>query len=156
MKKTAIAVALALVSLSAPAADSIGTTDTGAPDFRAIERLLNTSDPDARRRLMEAIGAMDAYARKASPKPDELVILGRAYLRAMGQAGSFRAGELATKALKLDPKHGAGHLLLAELAAYARCASCAEESLANARAVGVDEASIAAIEGFTYLSLIHI
>jgi ankyrin repeat protein len=151
MKRTAIAVAFALASLSAHGAgDSVGMTDTGAPDFKAIERLLNNNDPDARRRLMEAIGAMDAYARKASPKADELVILGRAYLRAMGNGGGYRAGELATKALKLDPKHGVAHLLLAELAGYAQCASCAEESLANARASGVDEASVAAIEGFTY------
>ena len=154
MKKTAIALAfLALASLSAHAADSMGTTDTGAPDFRAIERMLNSQEPDVRRRLMEAIGAMDAYARKASPKPDELVILGRAYMRAMGQGGSYRAGELAAKVLKQDPKHGMGHLLLAEIAAYAQCAACAEESLGNARAAGVDEASLAAIEGLTYWAL---
>jgi hypothetical protein len=150
MRKTILAIALAAASLQAHAADALGTTDSGAPDFRAIERLLNSENADARRRLMESIRAMDTYARKATPKPEELVILGRAYLRAMGQGGSFRAGEVAAKALKLDPKHGAAHLLLAELGAYARCASCAEESLANARAVGVDEASVAAIEGFTY------
>lgn len=150
MKKTALAVLFALASLPALGADPVGTTDTGAPDFRAIERLLNSTDADARRRLMEAIGAMDAYARKASPNADQLVILGRAYLRAMGPGGTFRAGELAAKALKQDRSHGLAHLLLAEIAAYAQCAACAEESLANARGAGVDEASLAAIEGFTY------
>jgi hypothetical protein len=150
MKKIAIAVAFALISTATFASDPVGTTDGGAPDFLAVERLLNERNPDARRRLMQAIGAMDAYVRKASPKPDELVVLGRAYLRAMGQAGGFRAGEVATKALKLDAKHGGAHLLLAELAAYSQCAACAEESLAQARAAGVDEASIAAMEGFTY------
>jgi hypothetical protein len=150
MKHTAITLAFALASLPAHAADPVGMTDSGSPDFRAIERLLNSHDADARRRLMEAIGAMDAYARKGSPKPDELAILGRSYLRAMGQAGAFRAGQVATKALQAEPKHGATHLLLAEIAAYSQCASCAEESLANARAAGVDEASIAGIEGFTY------
>ncbi len=150
MKRTVLAAAFALAGLSAQLAGAAGTTDGGAPDFAAIEPLLSSGELDARRRLMEAIGAMDAYARKASPKPDELVILGRAYLRAMGAGGSFRAGELATKVLKIDAKHGGAHLLLAELAAYAQCASCAEESLGNARAAGVDEAAVAAIEGFTY------
>ena len=147
MKTIVIAVALALTGLQAHAA---GITDTGAPDFQAIERLLNSDEPDARRRLMEAIGAMDAHTRKASPNADELVILGRAYLRAMGQGASFRVGELATQALKLDPKHGTAHLLVAELAAYASCVACAEESLTRARAVGVDEAAIASMEGLTY------
>jgi len=100
------------------------------------------SPSSSHRRLVEAIGAMDAYARKASPKADELVILGRAYLRTTGSyGGSFRAGELANRALKIDPKDGAAHLLLAELAAYAQCGTCAEESLANARAARVDEAT---------------
>lgn len=144
-------IAFALAGLpAAGAGDSVGMTDGGSPDFQAIGRLLGDNSPDARRRLMEAIGAMDAYARKASPSASEFVVLGRAYLRAMGVGGSYRAGEMATKALKLDPKHGTAHLLLAELAAYAQCASCAEESLASARAAGVDEASVAAIEGFTY------
>src|SRR5258708_1532253 len=145
---------LAFALMSTPAysgGDGItGMTDAGAPNFQEIERLLNDTTPDARRRLMGAIGAMDAYARKASPNPNELVILGRAYLRAMSYGGGFRASEVAMKALKVDPQHGGAHLLLAELAAYSRCASCAAEALANARAVGADEASIAAIEGFTY------
>jgi hypothetical protein len=150
MKNVAAAFAFLLISAAAQGSDSVGTTDSGAPDFRAIERLLNSHDPDARRRLIESIGAMDAYVRKASPNPDELVVLGRAYLRAMGQGGGFRAGEVATKALKLDPRHGGAHLLLAELAAYSQCAACADEALANARAAGVDDASLAAMEGFTY------
>jgi tetratricopeptide (TPR) repeat protein len=125
-------------------------TDAGSPDFQAIERLLNDNGQDARRRLMEAIRAMDAYTRKATPNANELVILGRAHLRAMGNGGVWKAGEFANKALKLDSKNGGAHLLLAEIAGYSRCTSCAEESLANAREAGADEASLAAIEGFAY------
>lgn len=150
MKRTAIALGLAALAFAtAPAlgAGDLGMTDGGAPDFAAIERLISDGRPDARRRLMEAIGAMDAHARKASPSANELVIHGRAYLRVMGSGGSYRAGTLAAKALKLDPAHGRGHLLVAELAAYAQCTSCAEEALASAREAGADPASIAAIEG---------
>jgi len=68
----------------------------------------------------------------------------------MGNAGTYRTSRLAIQALKLDPKFGPAHLLLAELAAYSQCTSCAEESLANARAAGADEASIAAIEGLAF------
>src|SRR3970040_2129202 len=93
--------ALAFVALPARG-DSVGMTDGGSPDFAAIERLLDEQSADARRRLMEAIRAMDAHARKATASADQLVILGRAYLRAMGSGASFRAGELATKGLKPD------------------------------------------------------
>jgi ankyrin repeat protein len=152
MKKTAIALGLcaSILATSGVAGGPGAITDTGAPDFSAIERLLDDSGSDARRRLVEAIGAMDAYARRASLSASELAILGRAYLRAMGNGGSFRAGNLATQALRLDPTLGGAHLLLAELAAYSQCSTCAEEALADARAAGMDAASIAAVEGLTY------
>src|SRR5258708_3610304 len=104
MKKTALALSvLAFVLVTLPASgagDPVGMTDAGSPDFQAIERLLNDNGQDARRRLMEAIQAMDAYAKKASPSANELVIMGRAYLRAMGNGGNWQASNLATKALK--------------------------------------------------------
>jgi len=146
--------ALAFVALPARG-DPVGMTDGGSPDFAAIERLLDEQSADARRRLMEAIRAMDAHARKATASADQLVILGRAYLRAMGSGASFRAGELATKALKRDAKHGPAHLLVAELAGYAGCTSCAEEALARAREAGVDEAAVAAMEGFAFRMQAH-
>ena len=147
---------LGLAFAALPAhSESVGMTDGGAPDFVAIERLLDEQSADARRRLMEAIRAMDVHARKATASADQLVILGRAYLRAMGNGASFRAGELATKALKLDPKHGPAHLLVAELAGYAGCASCAEDALARAREAGVDEAAVAAMEGFAFRMQAH-
>jgi ankyrin repeat protein len=144
--------ALALVALfAAPAhANPAAMTDGGSPDFAAIERLLDEQGADARRRLMESIGAMDAYLRKAPASPDQLVIVGRAYLRAMGGGASFRAGELATQALKMDPRHGPAHLLVAELAGYAGCASCAEQAVATAREAGADAAMTAAMEGLAY------
>jgi hypothetical protein len=135
--------------------DSVGMTDGGSPDFAAIERLLDEQSADSRRRLMEAIRAMDAHARKATASADQLVILARAYLRAMGNGASFRAGELATKALKLDSKHGPAHLLVAELGGYAGCSSCAEDALARAREAGVDEAILAAMEGFVFRLQAH-
>jgi len=153
MKKTALAfslLAFALMVLPVRAGESVGMTDAGSPDFQDIERLLMDNSTDARRRVMEAIRAMDVYAAKASPSARELVILGRAYLRAMGNAGTYRTSRLVVQALTLDPKFGPAHLLLAELAAYSQCTSCAEESLANARAAGADEASIAAIEGLAF------
>jgi cytohesin len=141
---------LALVS-NAPRADApIGMTDSGSPNFAAIERLLDETTEEARRQVMQAIWTLDRYAHKASPSADELVITGRAYVRAMGNAGAWRAGELASRALRLDAKHGGAHLLLAEIAAYAACSACVEEAIGNARAAGVDEASLAAMEGFAF------
>ena len=150
MRKHALALALVALFAATAHANPVGMTDGGSPDFAAIERLLDEQDGDARRRLMESIGAMDAYLRKAPANPDQLVIVGRAYLRAMGSGASFRAGELATQALKMDPRHGPAHLLVAELAGYAGCASCAEQAAATARKAGADEAMTAAVEGLAY------
>ena len=141
---------LALVSNALRADAPIGMTDSGSPNFAAIERLLDEPSEEARRQVMQAIWTMDRYAHKASPSADELAIIGRAYVRAMGNAGAWRAGELASKALRLDAKHGGAHLLLAEIAAYAACSACAEEAISNARTAGVDEASLAAMEGFAF------
>jgi ankyrin repeat protein len=153
MRKTTIATLLAAFAFGmhpAYSGEALPLTDSGSPDFRAVERLLQDNTEDARRRLIEAIRPMDAHARKGAPAAAELVTLGRAYLKAMGQAGAYRAGELAAKALSADPKLGSAHLLLAELAAYSGCTSCAEESLRNARELGVAPASIAALEGLAF------
>jgi len=143
-------VSLALFSTPTRAEAPLSMTDSGAPDFTTIERLLDETSAEARRQVVQAIWSMDKYVRKAFPSADELVILGRAYVRAMGNGGGWRAGELASKALRLDAKHGGAHLLLAEVAAYAGCSACAEEAMSNARAAGVDEAALAAMEGLAF------